>query len=153
MNKSSVGVFVSACLAGSLGLALPANADNVSARAATTGCSIMGLSVKSLRPYFGSTVVVEAVGGDECGITGDLSVTVYLYPANNRAIWMKSYGGAFLHAKRLGGLGAGASHAGGSGAYWLNLTSGTHFVAIDAQSIPSTGKLIALAHIIYRALA
>ena len=153
MKQSSVAVFVAACLAGSLGLALPANAENVSARVAKTSCSIMGLSVTSLRPYFGKTVAVEAASGDECGITGDLSVTVYLYPANNRTIWMKAYGGAFLHAKRLGGLGAGASYAGSSGAYWLNLTSGTHFVAIDAQSIPSTGKLIALAHIIYRALA
>src|ERR1035441_5985819 len=114
MKQSSVGVFVSACVAGSLGLALPANAENVSARVAKTSCSIMGLSVTSLRPYFGSTVAVEAVGGDECGITGDLSVTVYVYPANNRAIWMKAYGSAFLHAKRLGGRGAGGGDARGS---------------------------------------
>ena len=40
----------------------------------------------------------------------------------------------------------------GGGAYALLLTSGAHCVYIDGQAMASQGKLIALAHIIYRAL-
>jgi hypothetical protein len=110
----------------------------------------MGMTVGSLRPQFG-TVAIRAVSY-ECGLVGDdIEVTLYLYPASERAAV-----GQEVHIKpahRIGGLGTGAIFANyGGGDFALLMTSGTHCVYIDGQALASQGKLIALAHIIYRAL-
>jgi hypothetical protein len=79
-------------------------------------------------------------------------VTLYHYPASERAAVIQELG-VWRHPIRLGGLEAGASWLRGTdGAYGLRLTSGSHFVYIDGQLLPSQAKLISLAHIIYRAL-
>jgi hypothetical protein len=104
----------------------------------------------SLAPHFGKVVVTAA--SYECGLVGDdIEVTLYLYPASERAAV-----GQEVHMKpahRIGGLGVGAIFANyGGGDFALLMTSGTHCVYIDGQALASQGKLIALAHIIYRAL-
>ena len=113
----------------------------------------MGLTTASLRPYFATTLTLNAAGYD-CGITGNsVSVDVYLFPLSQKASVVKTYG-SLPHAIRLGGLGAGAEYWNfGGGVYHLFLTSGSHFVYVYAELLPSTGKLIALAHVIYRGLA
>jgi hypothetical protein len=113
----------------------------------------MGVTTATMARLFTNVEPVTAAGY-ECGITADnVSITLYLYPLSERAAAIKA-DGAFPHAIRLGGLGVGADYANeGSGEYRLNLTSGTHFVYFYAELMPSTAKLIQLAHVVYRALA
>jgi hypothetical protein len=113
----------------------------------------MGVTTTTMSRLFQSVQPLVS-GGYECGITADsVSVTLYLYPLSEKATALKS-DGIFRHAKRLGGLGAGVDFSNdGSGKYQLNLTSGTHFVYFYAELMPSTAKLIQLAHLVYRALA
>jgi hypothetical protein len=56
-------------------------------------------------------------------------------------------------AKRLGGLGVGAEFMSAGSTYRFDLTSGTHFVIVDAEMLASQGKLISPTHVIFRALA
>jgi len=150
MRKTFSAFVVTACLFGSVALSGPAFAGTERAHVAKTSCATMGMTAASLRPQFGKVAITAA--GYECGLVGDLEVTLYLYPANERAAVGKEVN--LKPARRLGGLGAGAIFASyGSGDYGLILTSGTHCVYIDGQALASQGKLIALAHIIYRALA
>jgi hypothetical protein len=143
--------FLSLCLVSSLALSTTTIAGGASARVAKTSCTTMGLTPASLRALFGTVTFTS--GGYECGFEGSAEVTLYLYPLSQKAAALKA-DGVFRHPKRLGGLGAGADfEADGSGSYRLNLTSGTHFVYILGQYVPTQAKLIALAHIIYRALA
>jgi hypothetical protein len=126
-------------------------ASALSAHVARTSCTTMGMTPASLRAQFGTVAVTAA--SYECGLVGDgIEVTLYLYPASERAAV-----GQEVHIKpahRIGGLGAEAIFANyGGGDFALLLTSGTHCVYIDGQALASQGKLIALAHIIYRALA
>jgi hypothetical protein len=51
----------------------------------------------------------------------------------------------------VGEVGAETMSAGS--AYRFDLTSGTHFVIVDAEMLASRGKLISLAQLIVRALA
>jgi len=156
MRNSLAGALVFSCLA-SLGSAIPAEAGAVSARVATPPCVTMGLSSTSLIQLFGSTVVTKS-SGNICIVATNpetVYVQVHIYPVSYKATWMKSYARTFVHAKRLGGLGAGAEYiavAGGNGDE-LYLTSGTHFAFLYTELLPSTGGLISLAHVIYRALA
>jgi hypothetical protein len=150
MRKVLAAFLVSASLIVPGALAAPATAGALSAHVGRTSCTTMGMTVGALRPHFG-TVAIRAVSY-ECGLVGDdIEVTLYLYPASERAAV-----GQEVHIKpahRIGGLGVGAIFANyGGGAYALLLTSGTHCVYIDGQALASQGKLIALAHIIYRAL-
>ena len=157
MRKLFTGALVFSCLA-SLGSAIPADAGTITARVAPPPCVTMGLSATSLTQLFGSTVLTKAWGGNICTVATNpetVYVEVRLYPVSDKATWMKSYASQFVHAKRLGGLGKGAeyiAYAGGNGDQ-LYLTSGTHFAYLYASQLPSTGDLISLAHVIYRALA
>jgi hypothetical protein len=150
MKKSLAGFIVSACLVGSLAVGGPALAGTVRSHAAKNSATEMGLTPASLKSLFG--VVTVRAAGYESGIVGnDVEVTLYLYPLADRAAVVKEV--HLEHAKRLGGLGAGAEFSNyGGGDFQLLLSSGTHVVFIDGQLLPSQGKLIALAHIIYRAL-
>jgi hypothetical protein len=118
----------------------------------------MGLSATSLTQLFGSTVLTKSWGGNICTVLTNpetVYVEVRLYPVSDKATWTKSYASQFIHAKRLGGLGVGAeyiAYAGGNGDQ-LYLKSGTHFAYLYVSQLPSTGDLISLAHVIYRALA
>jgi hypothetical protein len=111
----------------------------------------MGLTVSSLRRYYGTVTVHWA--GYECGVIGTkLEVTLYLYPIGETAAVTKLVG--LVHGTRLGGLGAGAVFRNdGGGDYGLVLSGGKHCVYIDGQYVASQAILIQLAHIIYRALA
>jgi hypothetical protein len=151
MKKTlSILVIVGALLA-PLSVAAPATAQGASARLAKSSCAIMGLTPASMKPYFGTVTFTFA--GYACGMTGnDASVTLYLYAASERVAVGKEV--HLAHAKRLGGLGLGAEFSNyGGGDFQLILTSGKHCVFIDGQLLPSQGKLIALAHVIYRAMA
>jgi hypothetical protein len=152
MKRHRCGVLVVACLLGMVALNSPAVAANVNSRVAKTSCTTMGLTLASLRPYFG-TVTLSAAGY-ECGLISDaIEATLYIYPLSEKAAATKELG-VWRHPTRLGGLGAGAEFFKGTdGGYGLKLSSGTHFVYIDGQAVASQGKLITLAHIIYRALA
>jgi hypothetical protein len=157
MRKFLVGAVAFSCLA-SLGLSIPAQAEAVNDHVAAPPCTAMGLSTSSLTPLFGSTVVAKASSGNICIVATNpetVYVQVHFYPTSAKASWTKSYGGAFVHAKRLGGLGAGAEYftvAGGHGDE-LYLTRGRHFAFIYTELLPSSTELLSLAHIIYRALA
>jgi hypothetical protein len=152
MKKVLANVLVVACLLGSLTVATTVSAGAASPRVAKTSCTTMGLTPASLKSLFGTVTVKGA--GYECGIVGDdVEVTLYLYTLGEKPSALKA-DGVFHHAKRLGGLGAGADFENDGGGYFrLNLTSGSHFVYILGQLLPSQGKLLALAHVIYRALA
>jgi hypothetical protein len=150
MRKVLTSLFVSVSLTVTLTVSGPGLAGATTARVARTSCATMGLTVASLRPQFGKVAITAA--SYECGLVGDtIEVTLYLYPASDRAAVGKEV--ALKPAHRLGGLGVGAIFANyGGGDFGLILTSGTHCVYIDGQELASQGKLIALAHIIYRAL-
>jgi hypothetical protein len=151
MKRLLVSALVATCLMGSLIVSGTATAGNLSPRLAKSSCAIMGLTVASLRPYFGTTSVKWA--GYECGIISDkVEATIYLYPLSEKAAATAELG-TWVHPTRLGGLGAGAELDKGDGEYGVKLTSGTHFVYIDGQAALSQGIIIQLAHIIYRALA
>jgi hypothetical protein len=149
MKKSLRSAVVAFSLVATIAVASPAIAG-VSPHAARTSCATMGMTPASLRPYFGTVAVAAA--GYECGLTGDdLSTTLYLFPSSERAAVMKAY--PIAHARRAGGLGAYAIFANeGSGEYRMFLTRGAHTVYFYAELLPSTPKLIALAHVVYRAL-
>jgi hypothetical protein len=151
MRRSLSSLIAAAALLFSIVVATPATANATSARVARSSCAIMGLTPASMKPYFG--VVAFTFAGYACGMTGDgVSVTLYLYSAGERAAVTKEV--ALRHAKRLGGLGPGAEFSNyGGGDFGLILTSGKHCVYIDGQLLPSQGKLISLAHVIYRAMA
>jgi hypothetical protein len=118
---------------------------------AKSSCAIMGLTVASLRRYYGTTSVKWA--GYECGIISNkIEATIYLYPLSEKAAATAELG-KWIHPTRLGGLGPGAELEKGDGEYGVKLTSGTHFVYIDGQAAVSQAVVIQLAHIIYRALA
>ena len=157
MRKSLVGVLVVSCLV-SLSSVIPAGAGTVTPRAVVPPCVAMGLSATSLTPLFGSTVASKSSSGNICVVATNpetVSFEVHLYPVSAKASWTKSYASTFAHAKRLGGLGKGAEYvafARGQGDE-LYLASGRHFAFIYVYQIPSTGELISVAHLIYRALA
>jgi len=151
MRKMISSLIVTTALLLSITVAAPATAEGSTARLAKSSCAIMGLTPASMKPYFG--VVTFTFAGYECGMTGDdVSVTLYLYSAGERAAVTKQIG--LRHAKRLGGLGPGAEFSNyGGGDFGLILTSGKHCVYVDGQLLPSQGKLISMAHVIYRAMA
>jgi hypothetical protein len=151
VRKVALAFMVTATLVISTAMSGPTIAGAASARVAKTSCTTMGMSPASLRPHFGNVTVTAA--SYECGLVGDdFEVTLYLYPASERAAV-----GQEVHIKpahRIGGLGVGAIFANyGGGDFALLMTSGSHCVYIDGQLLASQGKLVALAHIIYRALA
>jgi hypothetical protein len=151
MRKILVALALTTILVVAGAVSAPQIGGAVSAHVARTSCVTMGMTPASLRAQFGAVTVTAA--SYECGLVGDdIEVTLYLYPASERAAV-----GQEVHMKpahRIGGLGAGAIFANyGGGDFALLLTSGTHCVYIDGQALASQGKLIALAHIIYRALA
>lgn len=149
MKKALATFLTAAGLLISIAVASPASASP-GALPARTSCATMGLTAASLRPYFGK-VKVTAVGY-VCGLVADdLSTNVYIFPASERVAVMKAY--PIAHARRARGLGAYAIFANqGSGEYRMFLTSGTHTAYIHAVLLPSTPKLMALAHVIYRAM-
>ena len=123
----------------------------MAAAPAKSSCAIMGLTVASVRPYFGKSTLSWA--GYSCGLISDkIEATIYLYPLSEKAAATAELG-KWIHYTRLGGLGPGAELDKGDGEYGVKLTSGTHFVYIDGQSALNQGVVIQLAHIIYRALA
>jgi hypothetical protein len=150
MRKVLTSLLVCASITMAIAVSGPGIAGATTARVARTPCATMGLTVASLRPQFGKVAITAA--SYECGLVGgDIEVTLYLYPASDRAAVGKEVD--LKPAHRLGGLGAGAIFANyGGGDFGLILTSGTHCVYIDGQALASQGKLIALAHIICRTL-
>jgi hypothetical protein len=151
MKRTLSSLALAAALLVSFSVAAPVTADAVSGRLAKSSCAIMGLTPASLKPYFGTVTLTFA--GYACGMTGDgTSVTLYLYGASERAAVTKQV--ALRHATRLGGLGPGAQFTNyGGGDFALILTSGKHCVYIDGQLLASQGKLLSLAHLIYRSMA
>lgn len=58
-----------------------------------------------------------------------------------------------MNKSPLGGFGVGAVlFSEGSGKYWINMTTGTHFVELYASYIATDPRLLTIAHIVYRTL-
>src|ERR1700691_1928083 len=133
MRKVLTSLFVSVSLTVALTGSTPGLAGATTTRVARTSCATMGLTVASLRPQFGKVAITAA--SYECGLVGDtIEVTLYLYPASDRAAVGKEV--ALKPAHRLGGLGVGAIFANyGGGDFGLILTSGTPCVYIDGQEL------------------